>query len=145
MPTPFESAQLLLTLYDHRREEVMRQARGFFIAWDPQSIDDVMATMVGPNSGLVRMVMTYWDMAASFVEHGAIDRQMFNEINGEHILVFGKVQPFLAQLREALANQDYCRNLEKLVMAMPNAQQIIDERVGRVRALVAKRAAAAKA
>jgi hypothetical protein len=145
MPTPFESAQLLLTLYDQRREDVMRQARGFFIAWDPQSFDDVMSTMVGPNSGLIRMVMTYWDMAASFVEHGAIDRQLFNEINGEQVLVFGKIQPFLPQMREALANADYCRNLEKLVLAMPNAQQIIDERVGRVRAMLARRAAAAKA
>ena len=68
MPTPFESAQLLLTLYDQRREETMRQARGFYTGWDPRSFEDVMATMTGPKSGMARMVMTYWDMAAAFVD-----------------------------------------------------------------------------
>jgi hypothetical protein len=145
MPTPFESAQLLLTLYDHRREDVMRQARGFFVAWDPQSFDEVMSTLTGPNSGLMRMVVTYWDMAACFVEHGAINRTMFNEITGEHVLVFGKIQPFLPQLRETLGNPEYLKNLEKMVMAMPEAQKVIDTRLARVRALVARRAAAGKA
>ena len=145
MPTPFESAQLLLTLYDQRREETMRQARGFYTGWDPRSFEDVMATMTGPKSGMARMVMTYWDMAAAFVEHGAIDRQMFNEINGEHVLVFAKIQPFLAQVRQAFLNPYFLKNLEALVMSMPDAQKMLDARLEMIRGMVAARAAAAKA
>lgn len=145
MPTPFESAQLLLTLYDQRREDTMREARTFMVGWDPQSFEDVMAAMVGPHSGHVRMVATYWDMACALVEHGAIDRRLFSEVTGEHVLVFAKLQPFLPQLRQLFSNQDYCRNLEKLVMSLPDAQQIIDGRLAMIRSMLAQRAAAAKA
>ena len=145
MPTPFESAQLLLTLYDQRREETLRNARTFFVGWDPRSVEDVMSTITGPHSGTVRMVMTYWDMAASFVEHGAIDRQMFNDINGEHILVFAKIQPFLPAVRQAFHNPDFLKNLEKLVMSLPDAQKTLDARLNMLRGMVAARAAAAKA
>ena len=145
MPTPFESAQLLLTLYDQRREETLRNARTFFVGWDPRSVEDVMSTITGPHSGTVRMVMTYWDMAASFVEHGAIDRQMFNDINGEHILVFAKIQPFLPHVRQAFQNPDFLKNLEKLVMSLPDAQKTLDARLNMLRGMVAARAAAAKA
>jgi len=48
MPTPFESAQLILTLYEQRREETMRKARDFWVTFDPQTADDFMAVMMGP-------------------------------------------------------------------------------------------------
>ena len=145
MPTPFESAQLLLTLYDQRREDTMREARNFVVGWDPQSFEDVMAAMVGPHSGHIRMVATYWDMACALVEHGAIDRQLFNQVTGEQVLVFAKLQPFLPQMRQAFSNPDYCRNLEKLVMSMPDAQKTIDGRLAMIRGMMAQRAAAANA
>ena len=115
MPTPFESAQLLLTLYDQRREETLRKARDFFISFIPNSFEDVMAGLTGPHSGYIRMVLTYWDMAASFVKNGAIDKQMFIDANGEFIMVFGKIEPFLPQLRAAYGNPGFLANLEWLL------------------------------
>ena len=51
-----------------------------------------MAGMASPNGGHVRMVISYWDMACSLVVNGAIDEKMFNDANGEHLVVFGKIE-----------------------------------------------------
>jgi hypothetical protein len=141
MPTSFESAQLILTLYEQRREETMRKARDFFISFDPRSFEEFMAGIAGPHSGYIRMVIGYWDMAAAFVAHGAIDEKMFQATNGEYVLVYGKIEPFLPQIREAFANPDYGVNLERLALSLPNAREAIDGRVRRIRAMLAARAA----
>src|SRR3981081_2199652 len=104
MPTPFESATLILTLYEQRREETMRKARDYFVMFDPQSFDELVAGMFGPQGGYIRMVISYWEQAASLVAHGAIDEAMFRDANGEYILVFARIQPYLAKIREAFEN-----------------------------------------
>ena len=84
-----ESADLILKLYDLRREETMRKARDWMFTFNPTSVDEYMQTMMDPTvGGYLRMVTSYWDMAASFVNHGAIDAEMFNDTVGEHIMVF---------------------------------------------------------
>jgi hypothetical protein len=115
------SAELILRLYELRREEVMRQARNWFFTFNPQSIEDIQRTAMGEHSAYFRMVTSYWDMASSFVNHGAIDPEMFNDANGEHIFVFAKLQPFLEQIR-ASTNPHYMRHLEQAVMASPDAE-----------------------
>ena len=116
-----KSAELIMKLYDLRREEVMRQARNWFAAFHPVSLDDIQAAAFGEHSAYFRMVTSYWDMAASFVNHGAIDADMFNDANGEHVFVFAKLQPYLEQVRAA-TNPSYMRHLEQAVMAMPGAE-----------------------
>jgi len=143
MPTPFESAQLILSLYESRREEKMRKARDFFASFDPKSFEDLIAQMSGPEGVYFRMVVSYWDMAASFVENGAIDRQMFIDANGEFLVVFGKVEPFLGQLREMFANPGFAASLEKLVHSVPGYRARIDAVLARIREMIARRAAAA--
>lgn len=64
-------------------------------------------------------------MAASFVNHGAIDEQMFNEANVEHIAVYAKVEPFIAEMRTMIKNPHLLDNLEKLVMRVPNAKEMM--------------------
>lgn len=140
MPTPFESAQLILTLYEQRREETLRKARDFYIGFSPTSFEDWMAAMVGPQSGYLRMVLTYWDMAASLVKNGAIDQTMFVEASGEFIIVFGKAEPYLPKLREAFGNPGFLASLEWLTLGIPDARQRIDNTVKRVQAMVAARA-----
>src|SRR5262245_33281831 len=108
-----EDADLILKLYDLRREAVMRDARNWFFAFEPQSIQDFTDVFLSDKSGFFRMVVSYWDMAASLVNNGAIDEQMFNEANGEHILVFSKVQPFLNDLRAAYNLPEYLVQFEK--------------------------------
>jgi hypothetical protein len=143
MPTPFESAQLILTLYEQRREETMRKARDFCLGFDPATFEEYMAGVMGPHSGYIRMVTSYWEMAASLVTNGAIDAKMFTDANGEFILVFGRIEPFLTQLREVFGNPGFAAHLESLTLGIPNARQRIDGTVQRIRAMLAARAAQA--
>src|SRR5215208_4820015 len=77
-----ESANLILKLYDLRREEVMRKARNWFVGeFHPGSIQDIASAAMGEHSAYYRMVTSYWDMACSLVNNGAIDEQMFNDAN----------------------------------------------------------------
>ena len=69
------------------------------------------------------MVTSYWDMAAALVNHGAIDADSFNETVGEHIMVFAKVQPILAELRERFQNPEAFKNLEKVILDAPNGAE----------------------
>jgi hypothetical protein len=122
--TPYESADLLLRLYELRREPTMREARNWFgREFNPNTVDDVMQTMMGPNSGHFRMVISYWDMAASFVLNGAIDEQMFNDANGEQLGVFAKMEPFLSEFRSRMGNPRQMAQLEQLVMRRPGAKE----------------------
>jgi hypothetical protein len=74
MPTPFESAQLNLQLFDLRRDPVLREARAWFLGeFNPQSFADLTAVIGGERNPSFRMVVSYWDMAASMVTTGAIE------------------------------------------------------------------------
>ncbi len=119
-----ESADLILKLYETRREPVMREARNWMGSFFPESAQDIVqAVMNSETSAYYRMVVTYWEMAAAFVNHGAIDEEMFIDIDGEHFVVFAKIEPFLSELREMMGNPKMLANLEKLVMRQPNAKE----------------------
>jgi len=120
-----EDANLILRLYELRREETMRRARWWFIAsFDPQSVQDIFDVFASEHSANFRMIVSYWDMAATFVNYGAIDEQMFNDINTEHVAIYAKLEPFLAELRAipGMPPYLYLKNLEPLVMRMPDAE-----------------------
>ena len=118
-----EEAGLILKLYELRREETMRKARDWFFAeFNPQSLADFNATMFGDHSGHMRMVVTYWDMAAALVNDGAISLDLFNKSNGEHIGVFAKVEPLLGEIR-ASYGPHYAASLEKLIDATPDGRK----------------------
>ncbi len=119
-----ESADLILKLYDLRRETKMREARNWIFSFNPTSADHYFQTMMDPEvGGYLRMVTSYWDMAASLVNHGAIDAEMFNDTAGEHVMIFAKIQPLLAELREKWQNPDALKNLEKVIMDSPNGAE----------------------
>ena len=123
MTVKYESADLLLKLYDLRREPVMRKARAWFREeFRPRTAQDVLEAYRGKRSAYYRMVTTYWSMAATLVLHGAIDEQMFADANGEHIMVYARLQPFLTELRGLLNNPGYLEKLEQVIMRMPDAQ-----------------------
>ncbi|MGH9582678.1 MAG: DUF4760 domain-containing protein [Bryobacteraceae bacterium] len=136
----------LLKLYELRREETMRNAREwYFRDFNPESMADITQAMFSENSGYLRMVLSYWDMAAGLVDHGAISRDLFNDTNGEHIAMFAKVEPFLAEARAAFAPQ-FVANLEKLIDATPDGRQktaTARERMKAIRARIAPSQSAA--
>ena len=116
----YKDADLILKLYDLRREKTMREARNWFFTFNPKGKEDFIDVLTSDKSGLYRMVISYWDMACSLVNNGAIDAQMFNDANGEHIFVYAKLEPFLPALREEMGNPNFLAHLEKVVKECPD-------------------------
>ena len=116
----YKDADLILKLYDLRREKTMRDARNWFFTFAPQSTKDFMDVLTSDKSGYYRMVVSYWEMACSLVNHGAVDADMFNDANGEHLFVFAKLEPFLPALREEMGNPTFLEHLEKVVKEVPD-------------------------
>jgi hypothetical protein len=116
-------AQLILQLYDLRREAEMRKARNWwFVEFWPRSADDFMkiAFAAGtPQNNWLRQVSGYWSMAASFVLHGALNSDLFLQpaVSGEMFIVFAKVHPFLKELREKSGDPHMFENIEKAIMS----------------------------
>jgi hypothetical protein len=136
-----EEAGLILKLYELRREETMRKARDwYFREFNPQSMADFSATIFGEHSGHLRMVVTYWDMAAALVNTGAISLDMFTETNGEYIGVYAKLEPLLGEIRAAYG-PGWASNIEKLIDASPNGRKQLDAHRERVKSIRAGMAA----
>jgi len=135
MPTPFESARLNLQLFDLRREAVLREARNWFLLeFNPETFAELVAIISGPRNSAFRMVIGYWDMAASLVTTGAIDADAFRAAHGEIFATFSKIQPFLSELRAASGEGDICEHMEKVVLAVPHAEGMLSRRREALRA-----------
>ncbi|MGH9831245.1 MAG: DUF4760 domain-containing protein, partial [Blastocatellia bacterium] len=91
----YDDAQLILRLYELRREEKMRQARDWYTGkFFPQTMDDlkVIQNFAVPENAYFRMVTSYWDMVASFIVQGVLNPELFIESGGEMIFVWAKVE-----------------------------------------------------
>ncbi|HEV2961563.1 MAG TPA: hypothetical protein VG649_07045 [Candidatus Angelobacter sp.] len=139
MSTPFESAQLNLQLFDLRREPVLREARDWFLReFNPESFQEFVTIVGGPRNAAFRMVLGYWDMAASLVTHGAIDGDAFRAAHGEIFATFSKIHPYLAELRTASGEPDIGKHIEAVVLAVPDAEAILSRRREAFRAAKAR-------
>jgi len=141
-----KDAQVLIQLYDLRRETLMRAARKFMVSefW-PQTYDEFKALMLdfgSERNAFARQCLTYWDMAAAMVLHGAVDEDLFHATNGEPYFLFAKYGQYLPQLRGEYIASDFLKNLEALANR-PKGKQRVKELQTRVEAR--RRAAAAKA
>lgn len=135
MPTPFESGLLNLQLFDLRREAVLREARAWFLLdFNPETFSELVALVSGDRNGSFRMVLGYWDMAASLVTTGAIDGAAFRAAHGEIFAAFSKIDPFVAELRAASGEPDFCKHVEAVVRAAPDADAILARRRDAARA-----------
>jgi len=114
-------AQLIMQLYDLRREPEMRKARNWwFVGFWPRSADDFMKIAFAPGSpenNWLRQVSCYWSMAASFVLQGALNAELFLQpaVSGEMFIVFAKVYPFLKELREKAGDPQMFGTIEKVI------------------------------
>jgi hypothetical protein len=141
----YKDADLILKLYDLRREKTMRDARNWFFTFNPQGPQDFIDVLTSDKSGLYRMVISYWDMACSLVNNGAIDADMFNDANGEHVFVYAKLEPFIPALRQEMGNPKFLAHLEKAVKEIPDYEEKlanIRDRMAKIIALYQQRAAA---
>jgi hypothetical protein len=139
--TPYENARLNLQLFEMRREPLLREARAWFNReFNPESLSELAAQVSGERNASFRMVLGYWEMAASLVTTGAIDADAFLAAHGEVFLTFSKVAPFLDELRAATGEPAFCSRLESVVMGFPDAAAILQRR--RAAALAAAKATA---
>ena len=147
-------AQVILQLYDLRREAEMRKARTWWFAsfW-PQSADDfmkVLNAMGTPENAWLRQVTGYWDMAAAIAVQGAVSKELFlvPGFSGEMFNVFGKLRPFLGELRKKLGNPEFLANVETLINSTKKGRERlkqIEVRLAARRELMVEAAATAKA
>lgn len=124
-----QDVALILKLYELRREKGIRRARKwYFTEFNPQSVEDVVKIFGSGHDGSAyyRMITSYWEMAASFVNNGGIDEKMFLDANGEHVAVFSILEPFIEGVRKATGMPDYLRQLETLVHKTPNAKERLE-------------------
>jgi hypothetical protein len=125
-------AQLILKLYDLRREAEMRKARNWFtVEFWPQSADDlikVASAFPSQENAWIRQVGGYWDMAASLVLHGALNEELFLQPGccGEMFFIFAKVYPFLKEFREKTNNPDAFANIEKVATGSKIARKRLE-------------------
>jgi hypothetical protein len=121
----------ILKLYELRRDEQLRAARQwYFSQFAPTSGMDIVNLYRGGEraSANLRMITSYWDMAASFVLNGGIDRKMFIDSGTEYIFVYAKIADFLQEVREIFREPDYLIHLENMVRSLPDADARIASR-----------------
>ena len=139
-----DEAGLILKLYELRREEKMRNARDwYFRDFNPQSFADFNTAMFGENSAYLRMILSYWEMAAALVKNGAVSLELFADSNGEHIGVFSKVEPLLGEIRAAYGPQ-FASSFEKLIDATPDGRKRVAQAREQMKAIHAQMAQAAQ-
>jgi len=124
-------AELILKLYDLRREAEMRKARNWWVMdFQPESVEDVIkvATDLGSQENAwLRQVGGYWNLAASLALAGTVSEDLFLDpsFSGEMFLIFGKVRPFLKELRSRMKNPYIFANVEKLITGTKKGREFL--------------------
>ncbi|HEV2387374.1 MAG TPA: DUF4760 domain-containing protein [Candidatus Acidoferrales bacterium] len=141
-----EHVELLLRLYDLRREPRLRQAREWFVRNFHLETMEQRATLTPEQDANVRMVASYWDMVANIVKRGLVDEDLFFETTGEFWVVWDRLKPLSAEYRKVTKDPHSWENLEKLAVRY----EIWRERrapgcIAATRELIAKSARAAAA
>ena len=115
---PIRQAELIVKLYELRREPVMREARSYIGGkFMPQSVDELFGIVMGgtKESGFVLQVYGYWDMVAAFVSNGALDAQLVYDTCQEMYFQYAKIQPYLAEFREKMNLPEFLISIERLI------------------------------
>jgi len=101
-------AEIVMRLYELRREEKLRKARHFVVfAFNPKTLEELRAVsrdMTAADNVLWRQTLSFWEMAASLVLRGAVDPDLFLDSNGEGILIYAKFHHFHAETEKESGN-----------------------------------------
>jgi hypothetical protein len=110
----YDDANLILKLYELRREETLRKARQWFGTFNPTSFEDVLrlAPPGSQENAYLRMVASYWDTVASFITAGVLNQELFFESGGEMLVVWEKMRTIVPGLRAMFKNPKAFHNLE---------------------------------
>jgi len=113
----YEEVNLMLRLYDMRRETRLRQARNWFVDhFHPASVDELTQKYPAGTDEYtnIRMVISYWEMVASIVNRGLINDELFFESNGEIWVVWDRIRSVVPTWRTAFKNPTVFSNLESV-------------------------------
>jgi len=118
-------AELILKLYEMRREETLRKARRFLVfEFQPKTVEElrvVSRDTKAEHNPSWRQVLSYWEMAASLVLRGALDADLFLDSNNEGILLYAKFHHFHAETEKQSGNR-FMAQTAALIDAYPMAR-----------------------
>jgi len=143
-------AQLIIQLYDLRREAEMRKARHWWlIDFNPQSADDFLKVawaFGSQENAWLRQVSGYWGIVTSFVLQGVLHEDLFLQpgFSGELFFIFAKIHPFVKEIRQKLDDPEFFLNIEKAVTRTKwgkNRLQFLMKRIAMLREKMAERRA----
>lgn len=132
-----DDVNLVLRLYELRREDEMRKARRFLLEFAPKSLDDLKAVLAftHPENAHFRQVTSYWEMVADFAARGLLHPEMYATHCGEGLLIYVKLEPFKDEVRRTFPR--FLANTERAIESHP----VVAERVKMVREVLARIAA----
>jgi hypothetical protein len=140
-------AELVLKLYDLRRESVMREARNWMATFNPKSIDDVMAVMGNFGSkenAYMRQVCGYWEMVAAFIVHGTLNADLAYDTLGEMYFVYAILQPVVEDFRKKFHAPEFFKNVQQVVESTQKGRERVSQVQQRRAEMMSRMAAAAK-
>ena len=108
-------ADIVLRLYEMRREPVMRESRAVLLrTLLPTSVDDVLGVVKSdhPLNAAWRQVTSYWEMAYGMVRHGVLHADFMLDSNGEGLVLYARVAPFVEEYRKQANSPRAFRNAE---------------------------------
>jgi len=127
-------AEVVMRLYDLRREEALRKARQFMVfEFNPKTLEELRAVSRDARAKenvYWRQALSYWEMAASFVLRGAVDADLFLDCNGEVFLLYAKFHHFHAETEKESGNR-FMRNTAALIDKYPAAQRMHEAMLAR--------------
>jgi hypothetical protein len=121
-------AELVLKLYDLRREPVMREARNWMATFNPQSIEDVVKVMSDfklKDNAYLRQVCGYWEMVAALIVHGTLNRDLAFDTLGEMYFVYAILQPIMEDFRKKFGAPEFLKNVQQVVESTPQGRERI--------------------
>lgn len=140
-------AELILKLYDLRREPVMREARAYYLNL-PASLEGFLAIAANPTNkenSYVRQVFGYWEMVAALVVHGTLNSLLVYDTCQEMYFVYAKVQPFLEEFRQKSGMTEFLGNVQKVVEGSAEGRERVARLQKRQAEMARQRAETAKA
>jgi hypothetical protein len=143
----YQDAELVLKLYDLRRETVMREARNWMATFNPQSIDDLMAVMSNfgaKENAYLRQVCSYWEMVAAFIIHGTLNKELAFDTLGEMYFVYAIMQPVIEDFRTKFNSPDFFKNVQQVVESTPQGRERVKQVQKRRAEFMSRMASAAK-
>ena len=139
--SPIQQAELLLHLYELRRETVMRQARSYVGGpFKPASAEEFIdaVRMGDQQTAYILQVFGYWDMVCAFVVHGALTEGLVYDTCQEMYFQWAKIQPYLKTFRRELNLPEWMQSIEKVVGGSPKGRRRIAQMQASAKAFAAR-------